>query len=389
MIKRETKNFVDLVLYRRRILVVLGYACNHHCRYCIQGHEKPHSATKYVSERTINLLRLVGQIAGQGKINVTLFGGEPLLYEKALRKLIPEADHPRLNWKMHTNGELLTPEYVDFLNEYKVLVSVSHDGPNVLQTRCSDVFQNSETRALFRKLKRSRIDVLITSYAQNLIEVRKYLCEQLETEDWLMTPAFLVDPGKVPADLLDFNFEAWDETMCEVSCNALKQFERGDTSARAWERKWFEACMYDWRYTAAESPYVRFNERCLVPHLDLAGNLSCCEQLAGNLKRMSVEKGKPWLTLTGPEVAQAVEHRHWHCKKCDAYMWCRGRCPLENVQETVQMCRLTRIFAFHMEKLRRVLFERGLYKIPGAFQQHYFTGVSRSPVIPIRPFEVR
>ena len=70
--------FLDLVCFRRSLVLVLGYACNHHCRYCIQGHEKPRSTGKTVSARTIELLNLAGEAASPGKLNITLYGAAAL-----------------------------------------------------------------------------------------------------------------------------------------------------------------------------------------------------------------------------------------------------------------------------------------------------------------------
>lgn len=354
--------FLDLVCFRRSLVLVLGYACNHHCRYCIQGHEKPRSTGKTVSARTIELLNLAGEAASPGKLNITLYGGEPLLYEAALRELVTSVRHPALRWKMHTNGELLTPQLVDFFNAYGVHVGISHDGPNVLKTRGVDVFDNPKVCDLFRHLEEPSIEVVLTAHSQNLIQIREALCDRLNTDDWRLKPAFLVNAGKMPKDLLEFDFDAWNETVREVAERALRQFSEGEKSVRTWERRWVEYCLMDRLNPAPENPFIRFNERCLYPHVDLAGNISFCERLSAKLNELNWESGS---VQQADSRFEAYSHqRHAACRNCEAFGWCRGQCPLESSAETPAMCRLMRIFASHMEPLARKLLDQGLYRPP-------------------------
>ena len=65
------------------------------------------------------------------KGRIELWGGEPLVYYKVLKYLIPKL---RNRWKkafisIVTNGSLLDKEKIDFFLKYNVHITISHDGP--------------------------------------------------------------------------------------------------------------------------------------------------------------------------------------------------------------------------------------------------------------------
>ena len=114
--------------------IQLGMACNYHCQYCLQNAYRDGGA-RVANEQTVDaFFKILDEqgikLAVDGQVE--LWGGEPLVYWKTLKVLLPKI---RSRWgdevlvKMVTNGSLLTKEKVDFLMAHRVTVIVSHDGP--------------------------------------------------------------------------------------------------------------------------------------------------------------------------------------------------------------------------------------------------------------------
>ena len=339
----------------RRLHLILGYACNHHCRYCVQEiHGRPSGITKTITEKAIKtIISAANQVSPQ-ILKITFFGGEPLLYAREIKEVLNAVQCPNIKWKIHTNGELLTSELVDLFNENNVHVGISHDGPNVLKTRGVDVFENRQKVELFNELNDRAIDFVVTSYTQDFYEVRSYFCDLLGNENWRLKGAFLVNPGEVPTDMLNYDFVQWEETVHKICSHAIEQIHFKTTMLPShWESQMVLRAMGDAVNPLAENPFIRLNERCLVPHLDLRGQLSFCERLETELHHISSQSNNP--NETEDEFTQRTADLHPHCFNCDAYPFCRGQCPVSSPVHAPQQCQLLKIFYKHINGAFRYL----------------------------------
>lgn len=118
------------------VAVILGLECNFACRYCFQGEQK---GKKNMTEATAD--QLIAYIKkrftpGKKKLQLQLYGGEPLLYKQriialaAQLKPFVEAMGGELVIDLVSNGSLLTPQVVDELNQWGLDgVKVTLDGP--------------------------------------------------------------------------------------------------------------------------------------------------------------------------------------------------------------------------------------------------------------------
>lgn len=109
--------------------ILLGLRCNFNCEYCSQrgirdqGNDmNPEKALAFIAH-----IRRLGITVSK---SIQLWGGEPLVYLKTLRVLIPALRemYPKASISFPTNGSLLTEELVDFFAQHKVEVYVSTDG---------------------------------------------------------------------------------------------------------------------------------------------------------------------------------------------------------------------------------------------------------------------
>lgn len=111
--------------------------CNLRCAYCYaEGGAyggKPRLLSPQMARKAVNLL--LREADERESVTLVLFGGEPLLNMAAVEAAVDEAARggaetgKKVQISLTTNGTLLTPEIIDFLQRNKVSVSVSLDGP--------------------------------------------------------------------------------------------------------------------------------------------------------------------------------------------------------------------------------------------------------------------
>jgi uncharacterized protein len=107
--------------------------CNLRCRYCyIEGNDvvKKRSISKDTIEKIFNFAK--NNFPEANFINISLFGGEPLLFQKNLKFILEKAKEVFFNKKfsitLPTNGTIFNKTIEDFLKEKQVGFSISIDG---------------------------------------------------------------------------------------------------------------------------------------------------------------------------------------------------------------------------------------------------------------------
>lgn len=128
------------------LVLSLTERCNLRCTYCYYkvSHEARsltmsteimEAAIRFAFERTLAL--------NQHFMNITFFGGEPLLCMDSIRRgveyaksLVREQENFRLRFAVNTNGTLLDDSIVDYLKREKFRVFLSLDGPEAHHNAC-------------------------------------------------------------------------------------------------------------------------------------------------------------------------------------------------------------------------------------------------------------
>lgn len=122
----------------KSLTIVLGSKCNFHCDYCLQEREKSDVHDFKISDVEPFLEKLKNNLVLSEITDVELFGGEPLVYWKPLKILIPKLRDilPNLNnYRFVTNGSLLTEEIVQFCKNNKIRIVCSEDGNRNVQRK--------------------------------------------------------------------------------------------------------------------------------------------------------------------------------------------------------------------------------------------------------------
>lgn len=120
------------------VLVNVAQICNLKCSYCAAGGDGTFGdAMKHVDLGAIEeqILRAVHDLPEGRELNVTFFGGEPLLAPDVIQSLARSTRlqcagrgvQPRFS--IVTNGTLVTPELAEMLASLKCHVTLSLDGP--------------------------------------------------------------------------------------------------------------------------------------------------------------------------------------------------------------------------------------------------------------------
>lgn len=107
--------------------------CNFGCPYCYENRRKGKMSAE-VQDAIVQFIEMNIK-NGVRKLDVTWYGGEPLLYPDIIRNLAARIRHVtdtsgcELTMFMVTNGYLLTPELVEFIDQIGVVkVQITLDG---------------------------------------------------------------------------------------------------------------------------------------------------------------------------------------------------------------------------------------------------------------------
>ena len=121
------------------LVLSLTECCNLRCSYCyykVSHESRSLTMSNDIMEAAIRLAFERSLSLGQNFLNITFFGGEPLLCMDLIHKgvefakaLVRERENFRLRFAVNTNATLLNASIMDYLKREKFRVYVSLDGP--------------------------------------------------------------------------------------------------------------------------------------------------------------------------------------------------------------------------------------------------------------------
>lgn len=130
--------------YSLNITIVVTLQCNFNCPYCFESHNSGKMSLE-IQDKVFDLIKRIMYSCGTRNLNITWYGGEPLLgidvIENLSNKLIEYTKEKKINYNASiiTNGYLLTQEIVNKLINNKIQnIQVTLDGleNNHNKTRC-------------------------------------------------------------------------------------------------------------------------------------------------------------------------------------------------------------------------------------------------------------
>ncbi|MBD3204130.1 radical SAM protein [Candidatus Woesearchaeota archaeon] len=124
---------------KSEIMISTTYACNLACPYCFEG---KHKKSEYLKEpllfNIISFIKKISKLNNSKKLEIHLFGGEPLLNRYATFKILnlikKWTDTQNIDFKfiLYTNGTLASKNIVDKIKIYKnniKYIQITLDGP--------------------------------------------------------------------------------------------------------------------------------------------------------------------------------------------------------------------------------------------------------------------
>ncbi|MBU2700427.1 uncharacterized protein Ga0466249_001519 [Sporomusaceae bacterium BoRhaA] len=145
------------------IFIMLGSSCNFQCKYCLQHPLITEEVTSKINSDTIDFLKETAQ-SQKSPLRILFYGGEPLLYWNNIVSITKALQDCNCTFSIISNGSLLTRDKVEFLNNYKINVTISWDGINVKETRGQNIFKNSTLKECIFNLNNVCISAVLSSY---------------------------------------------------------------------------------------------------------------------------------------------------------------------------------------------------------------------------------
>jgi len=326
----------------RAFALELTQGCNLRCGYCYYAErETPYDPrtrmSRAVAEAAVE--RLLADGPPDQPAHLHFFGGEPLLDFALLREVTLYAERRAresgraVTFEVTTNGTRLEPEVIAFLNQHRVAVGVSFDGPPEVQDAARPLAGGSSwalAAPKIRALNASRLgtdlathaSVVVTRRELDLVRLVEHL-EELGFRKILLTPATDLEGksnGIRPEDL-PRAFAAIDRLADE--------YERRVSAGEPVHETWFP------RLVGRVQSGERLTKFCSGgrDYLGVAadGTVSLCyrffedERFAMGSVQEGIERG-----VTERLLAQPFDQRA-ECSRCWARHYCGGGCHHDNL----------------------------------------------------------
>lgn len=126
------------------VVLNVNTGCNLSCSYCYKEDlDTPQNQRKMELQTAIDSVEmLLSESPNQDRYNIVFFGGEPLsnlplikaIIDYAERRIVAELGR-KVDFSLTTNATLLDEKTIDYLNQHRVGIAVSIDGPKAYHDR--------------------------------------------------------------------------------------------------------------------------------------------------------------------------------------------------------------------------------------------------------------
>lgn len=330
--------------------VVLGTKCNYKCAYCSQAFDAPEEQSTSIGDVDKFMSRLDEWLSGEPK-RIELWGGEPLVYIKFLRKMLPKLREkfPNTQITTITNGSLLTDAIVDFLVKYKVAFSISHDayGQSI---RGDDILDDPKKIAIIDRASRlvdqvfypTRSFTFNTTFNKKVIDpikareffVKKFGHDMLVSAD----PVLAVGRAEIDKDTIPSD-EQLPEFAQNVATAAMLHPDMSAYSLFRYERNFINGLKN-------QTPMDKVGQKCDVDRdsslvVDILGNVYTCQNF--------VKKGDVKGSVYKFDDIHIKNVQHFSnrkcCRSCPFVHLCMGGCPAIQGNAFAETCKIK--FAYY------------------------------------------
>lgn len=312
-----------------RVFIILGDECNMGCRYCIQ-HPIIHRQRKV--ELNPDVIKWIDDLAALSDemLTVCFFGGEPLLYFDAIKKIVGFHKQTNIQYRMITNGRALTREMVDFFNSHHVYLNISWDGDNVKETRGYDVFDRERGNwDNLMALDSLGVNAVISSktYPYDALKAMQRIDDayyELHRSHIYVHTDFIFGCNLPDPSMADIDYDKLKRQM-EAILEEYDRYVRGgkaDPCIVQWMAFYLEG--YLWAMSHDASPYCQNGREIL--NVDIKGNLYFCHNTRDLIG--TIYSNTDRYTARVDALERNVGAQKERCSKCYSQKMCRMCCKL-------------------------------------------------------------
>ena len=306
--------------------------CNYHCYYCFEHPDK-----EYMSDATIEkVVKYINGIKNCKQMNLTWFGGEPLMAIEQIRKITNKIHLPKRSGKdfsIITNGYYLTKDVVDELEDLKIdSLQLTADGLFDDYNRVKSMKSDRQCFDTFLK----NLDYFVERHKKIRLVLRINLNRQLKDKFLDIAYFFL---NRYPDNHNIFPHPAFLKNICNTTsqskaCMYCDGAEKMQFSIDLFKKTGNKAFLYPTN-TFTECAVRNENSWAFAPD----GCVYKCWENIGNKKTkigFLNEKGEIMID-NYPRLLRylygADPLNHDDCKKCFYLPICYGGCPHQRILE--------------------------------------------------------
>lgn len=332
-----------------RLKIQLGLKCNYGCEYCSQSSFVADASITNDDDVDEFISKLDDRLDLSDCGTVEFWGGEPLLYWKKIKKLVPilkERCGDEVEFTMVTNGSLLTREKVDFFKEHKFAITMSHDGPGY-HLRGPDPLDSPRKYALVQELiemnKRNELgfsfsivwtkentnfDETVEWFQNKFNDINVPISAEGVVEAYDLNTAMNDRTGKFTEDYAKEFEEKVYRGVAEGKKPLLNVFSIVDKV-----NEFYGTLLY-------KKDADMVGQKCGMDQdddlaVDLKGNVLTCQNVG-------LEKNHLSGHLDDMENVRTKSSQHWswreECTHCPVVQLCQGSCMFLKGQEFAQTC---------------------------------------------------
>ena len=109
-----------------KIIITVTLSCNFNCPYCFESHRNGTQMTSEIEEKIFLLIKKMMELKQSKKLEITWYGGEPLLYPSTIehlsKKILKYVEENNISYfsNIFTNGYFLNQKNIDMLERNKI-----------------------------------------------------------------------------------------------------------------------------------------------------------------------------------------------------------------------------------------------------------------------------
>lgn len=336
----------------RRLKIQLGLKCNYGCSYCLQrfqpetGEGAPDQVEAFM--RALPLWFDGGEDGKGAGVRIEFWGGEPFAYWKTLKPLgdAIKAAYPQASFAIVTNGSLITPGIIDWLDALGATVAISHDGPGQA-ARGPDPLDNRLQRrhllALYdRLLPQGRIsfNVVLTDTNHDLGAIAGWFASKLDGRALSLSVEGVVIPYHEDGHACSLGGEARQAAFMR---SILQSVVAGEGLAFQAVRRKLDDFFHS---LATARPSHALSQKCGMDRDDtiavtLEGKVITCQNVSA---AGTAPNGAPHALgdVHALEDVRLASARHWshreECRNCPVLQLCKGACMYLEGRDRQQAC---------------------------------------------------